>query len=133
MCLEVGERRSSDVAALARRQLELGGARHQRLGANRRRGHGGPAAPAVLWDAAGVHSLGLDGAGYAINNQGHVVGRHWSSQGWFGFLLQNGAFTDLNTLLAPGSGWIIDTAYDINERGQIVGPARSTGTRVPFC
>ena len=37
---------------------------------------------------------------------------------------------DLNTLIAPGSGWILTEARDINDRGQIVGYGQTTqGTR----
>jgi hypothetical protein len=39
------------------------------------------------------------------------------------FLYRNGTSYDLNTLIAPNSGWQILDAYGINDRGEIVGDA----------
>ena len=44
--------------------------------------------------------------------------------GWSGgnaFLYSGGVMTDLNTLIDPASGWVLEEARDINEPGQIVG------------
>lgn len=70
----------------------------------------------VLMDI-GVLPGGTDSVAKAINNNGDIVGR---SKG-VGFLYSNGTMTDLNSLLAPGSGWVIRDAQDINQYGQIVG------------
>lgn len=37
------------------------------------------------------------------------------------FLYEDGAMTDLNSLIAPNSGWDLSWAFDINNRGQITG------------
>jgi probable HAF family extracellular repeat protein len=67
----------------------------------------------------------------AINNSGEIVGdlsqdapgphtRH-------GFVYRDGVLCDLNTLVAPASEWEIESASDVNERGEIaaVGTAQS--------
>ena len=37
------------------------------------------------------------------------------------FLVRNGKMVDLNSYLAPGSGWTLVQARSINDRDQIVG------------
>jgi probable HAF family extracellular repeat protein len=37
------------------------------------------------------------------------------------FLYEDGVMTDLNSLIAPDSGWDLSWAFDINDRGQITG------------
>lgn len=67
----------------------------------------------------GVWALG-------INTSGQVVGRStnnrhavlWSPTSPNG---TNGTMRDLNTLIPAGSGWELREAYDINDKGQIVG------------
>lgn len=39
---------------------------------------------------------------------------------------------DLNALIPPDSGWRLEEATDINERGQIVGNGRYHGVRRAF-
>jgi probable HAF family extracellular repeat protein len=76
----------------------------------------------ALWDNHGVHDLGSlggkTGAGFAINNKKQVVG---FSDTWFGtedpVLWENGVLTDLGNL--PGD--VIGQAWDLNNKGQIVG------------
>ena len=69
----------------------------------------------------GMHAWALD-----INVSGQVVGfaSVWdggeSDQGR-AILWQNGVITDLNTLLLPNSGWVLEVASAINDCGQIVG------------
>ncbi|HEY8601716.1 MAG TPA: hypothetical protein VIL85_25035 [Thermomicrobiales bacterium] len=48
------------------------------------------------------------------------------------FLGSTGPTTDLNALLAPGSGWDLDYASGINDRGRIIGCGRFLGRRRPF-
>lgn len=75
-------------------------------------------------DAAGNvvsrQDLGTLGAGYSyaydINNAGQVVGTSGRA-----FLWENGAITDLNTVIPTGSGWMLAAASSINEIGQIAG------------
>lgn len=73
--------------------------------------------------ATDLGSLG-DGSVYAtgINSAGTVVG----SAGAFswpymtsGFIWQDGAMVNLNSLIDPSLGWTITEAYDINDRNQI--------------
>lgn len=58
----------------------------------------------------------------AINNQGQIVG---SSDFHVGnshaFLYSHGKMTDLNNLIPAGSGWILESANGINDKGQIAG------------
>jgi probable HAF family extracellular repeat protein len=48
------------------------------------------------------------------------------------FLYDNGVMTDLNSLLPSGSGWELITAFDINNRGQIVGQGLLNGNLRAF-
>jgi probable HAF family extracellular repeat protein len=64
-----------------------------------------------------------------LNNRGQVVG--FSIDGTTfesrAFLWQNKVITDLNTLIAPGSGWQLLGAYSINDAGEIVGQGMIDG------
>ena len=48
------------------------------------------------------------------------------------FLYQNGRMTDLNALLPAHSGWVLESANGINDRGQIVGTGLHGGLRRAF-
>lgn len=94
---------------------------------------------AFLFDNQGMHDLGaLDNGdisvALAINSAGQIVGRSRKASvlGYFAFLYFNGVMTDLNSLLAPGSGWVLNEAYDINDRGQIVGYGTHNGQSHAF-
>jgi probable HAF family extracellular repeat protein len=39
---------------------------------------------------------------------------------------------DLNSLIPAGSGWVLNDAYGINERGQIVGDGTINGQSLAF-
>ena len=79
------------------------------------------------WDSAGnPHMIGRLGTGtngqaHAVNNAGQIVG--WSDTAGIGgqtaILYEGGALTALNSLINSGSTMTV--AYDINDRGQIVG------------
>jgi hypothetical protein len=58
--------------------------------------------------------------GYANPEQGPIGNRamRWTPQG---------GLTDLNTLIAQGTGWELAEAYDINENGYIVGTGKFNG------
>ena len=86
---------------------------------------------AVLWSNGTITDIGaLDGLlynqGNAINAAGQVVGTSSpgctpcaSAEAW---IWQPGtAMTALNTLIPAGSGWSLQQANGINDRGQIVG------------
>jgi len=57
----------------------------------------------------------------SINASGDVVGYSLVAGQQHAFLWENGAMTDLNSLIAPDSGWVLNYALDINDDGQIVG------------
>ena len=71
--------------------------------------------------------LGTLGGDYSfaqsINASGQVVGdsTFGSSIGYHAFLWENDVIWDLNGLIPQSSGWELNTAYDINDAGQIVG------------
>ncbi|MCX5674050.1 MAG: PEP-CTERM sorting domain-containing protein [Planctomycetota bacterium] len=89
---------------------------------------------AFLYDGA-LHDLstlgGLNSEAWGINSAGDVVGRAQISGGaWRAFLYTGSAMTDLNTLLPSGSGWTLDYAWGIDDRGTIVGEGLNpTGQR----
>jgi len=86
---------------------------------------------AALWQPDGtLTNLGIlpgDHAAFAtgINNRGQVVGNNFdSSFNWsHGFIWQNGAMTDINTLIPADSNLFVISASNINDRGQISGMA----------
>ncbi len=61
----------------------------------------------------------------AINSQGQIVGTSDVVPNSFGlghaFLDQNGTMIDLNTPVAATSGWTLQSATAINDKGQILG------------
>jgi probable HAF family extracellular repeat protein len=84
---------------------------------------------AFIWTrAGGMRSLGkpagdVRSAAFGVNDKGQVVGL--SRGGPYGIralLWENGVMTDLNTLTAPGSPYLL-YANDIDARGEIVGEA----------
>jgi probable HAF family extracellular repeat protein len=88
---------------------------------------------AFLWsngNLTDLGGLGVDESGYistyptALNNNGQVVGNSSYSEGgvakgFHAFIYQNKILTDLNTLLPLGSGWVLENALAINDKGQI--------------
>jgi hypothetical protein len=70
-------------------------------------------------------SAGLVNTARSMNNCGFVVGGYGpDSDRYRGFLWSpRGGFQDLNSLFAPDSGWTIQDALYINDRGKIVGKA----------
>jgi probable HAF family extracellular repeat protein len=61
----------------------------------------------------------------AINSQGQIIGSSSLSSSQpnlsHAFLDQNGTMTDLTTLISPSSGWTLNSAIAINDKGQILG------------
>jgi probable HAF family extracellular repeat protein len=82
---------------------------------------------AVAWNSAGLltdlGTLGGSGAGaLGVNNAGQVVGTsNTPTTDLRAFLYTGGAMTNLNDLLPASSPWLLDTAYGVNDKGQIVG------------
>jgi len=74
-----------------------------------------------------ITPTGSDGASaLGVNSAGQVVGSYSvnfngipGSGEFRGFLYENGNAVDLNSLIDPASGWHVDWASAINDRGQI--------------
>lgn len=78
---------------------------------------------AFLWSGGGpMQDLGIAGSATAINNSGQIVGYSSVAGPNHAFVyLGNGPMQDLNGLIDPASEWTLSNAFDINDRGQIVG------------
>jgi probable HAF family extracellular repeat protein len=66
---------------------------------------------------------------YGVNASGSVVGSSftWSNAATHAFVWRDGSLYDLNSLVAQGSGWVLNEAYGINDRGQVVGTGTFAG------
>jgi len=97
-------------------------------------GCGGGCSHAVLWTESGsVQDLGvLNGTGfssaYAINNLGQVVGASGHAFLWS----ETAGMQDLNDLIPPDSGWLLEYAFAINDVGQITGQGLINGETHAF-
>jgi len=80
---------------------------------------------AFLYDGTTMTDIGTafeaDGSvANDINNAGQVVGTFMEAGGGFrAFLHSNGVTRDLNSLIDPASGWVLEDAASINDAGQI--------------
>jgi probable HAF family extracellular repeat protein len=64
----------------------------------------------------------------AVNNSGAAVGNAFlETCDGAGLLWKNGQVYDVNTLVMPGSGWVIDGASDIADDGRIAASGRLNG------
>ena len=79
-------------------------------------GYGPGGGPGFLWEN-GVRT-DLDMGGYAINNAGQIAGQN--NQG-HAAIWDKGRIIDLGTLGHEPGGFDLSLAYDINDRGQVVG------------
>lgn len=76
---------------------------------------------------------GFLSSAYDVNRAGDVVGYSYDNLGRSrAFLWLGGHMYDLNDLMAPGSGWILEAAYGINDAGQIVGAGDWNGLKTAF-
>jgi probable HAF family extracellular repeat protein len=94
---------------------------------------------ATIWNngvATNIGTLGQDSLSMAnaINNKGQVVGYSGYSGdvGQRAILYTDGLLFDLNNLLSPNSGWVLNYATDINDRGQIIGTGLLNGVHTSF-
>jgi probable HAF family extracellular repeat protein len=70
-----------------------------------------------------------------INSTGWIVGASnpaTSSSDFRAFLYKDGAIADLNTLIDPTSGWILESGETINDLGMIAGYGTHNGARSTF-
>jgi probable HAF family extracellular repeat protein len=89
---------------------------------------------AFLWEQGrmkDLHTLGSVSVAYSVNNRGRVVGYTYINNSR-AFLWTNGRMIDLNELIPHDSGWILTSAQDINDKGQIVGEGVLNGTSHGF-
>lgn len=84
------------------------------------------------WSSGIVTALptlgGLVGEAKALNSFDVMVGNTTDTSGQqLACLWDGGALTDLNAAIAPGSGWLLTGAKDINELGEICGTGKLNG------
>jgi probable HAF family extracellular repeat protein/T5SS/PEP-CTERM-associated repeat protein len=79
---------------------------------------------AFMWDG-GMQDLGAltwdQSIAYGINDKGQVVGALQTGPTSHAFVWANGQMQDLNTLIPANSGWVLQEARAINNKGRIVG------------
>jgi len=79
-------------------------------------------------------SLGGDSQAYSINDAGSIVGYSLLADGtsFDAFLYQNNKMVNLNSLIDPNSGWVLQNATSINNNGQIAGSGLFNGQTRAF-
>jgi probable HAF family extracellular repeat protein len=100
---------------------------------------GNSAFHAFLYDGTTMHDLGSLGGeysfAYGINNYGYIVGANGFYENFEGtraFLYDGDSMIDLNDLLPDDSGWVLSSARDINNLGQIIGYGSFNGETRAF-
>jgi probable HAF family extracellular repeat protein len=89
---------------------------------------------AVLWRNGMIHDLGTVPSdpcsrGRGLNSRGQVVGTSTDCRNALHAFVweEGGPMLDLNTLIAPGSGFQLTNAFNINDRGEILAKAAPLG------
>jgi probable HAF family extracellular repeat protein len=89
---------------------------------------------AVIWKNGKMQDLGtVDGdacsRGRGLNGRGQVVGGSSDCRNFLHAFVweEGGPMLDLNKLIAPGSGWQVTNAFNINDRGEILAKAAPLG------
>ena len=79
---------------------------------------------AFLWNGS-MQNLGAltftHSTAYDINDKGQVVGALQTGPTSHAFVWANGQMQDLNNLIPANSGWVLQEAHAINNKGRIVG------------
>ena len=71
-----------------------------------------------LWENGVLTTLPINGMALAINDSGDIVGRGPQNHA---YLYRNGEAIDLNTMIDPSSGWVLNEAWGINNQNYVVG------------
>ncbi len=92
---------------------------------------------AFVWEKGRMRGLGSiprikDSKAAAINVKGQIVGNAYYKSDEAALLWQGGKVYELNTLIPAGSGWKLQNALGINDRGWIVGNGIHNGIRRGF-
>jgi probable HAF family extracellular repeat protein len=89
---------------------------------------------AVLWRHGDIHDLGTVpgdpcSRGRGLNSRGEVVGGSSDCRNFLHAFVweEGGPMLDLNMLIAPGSGFQLTNAFNINDRGEILAKAAPLG------
>jgi probable HAF family extracellular repeat protein len=89
---------------------------------------------AVIWRHGEIHDLGTVAGdpcsrGRGLNARGQVVGGSSDCHNFLHAFVweEGGPMLDLNTLIAPGSGFQLTNAFNINDRGEILAKAAPLG------
>jgi probable HAF family extracellular repeat protein len=89
---------------------------------------------AVLWRQGEIHDLGTVpgdpcSRGRGLNSHGQVVGGSSDCHNFLHAFVweEGGPMLDLNTLIAPGSGYQLTNAFNINDSGEILAKADPIG------
>lgn len=92
---------------------------------------------AFFWADGVMKEIGTAGgiysAGYALNAHDEVVGMTSRADGvYVAFRWRNGTLVDLNSLLPEGSPWTLESAWDVDDNGVIVGQGHLNGQSRAF-
>lgn len=71
-------------------------------------------------------------AAFGINKDRTIVGTSYTDSGYHAFVVACSDMTDLNTLIPSTSGWVLQQARGVNNKGQIVGYGLINGQQHGF-